>query len=909
MNISTCLDTAMPAAFWQDFASTLNAIPDSYTEIAFAVPGGSEFNQASYHTQLTPEALQNFADGVRNVSFLNGCKKSFLLVQPEALMKRMAKNTMIFEKNILSFDVDCKDFISGWPLLSKEEQGKKIQLLAPMLLEKLGKHQIPIWFLLYSGNGFHLHFKSQTPIATKDFKAFYLSILGYLSCLLDLPLDKNCANAARLMRLPLSSNWKNPRVPVATQVFGYNAEANAEGFLRKFHTKTLLPEVKFTGEKHKLHQMLSLKGIFSFFGYDKWASWKEASDTILCSSPLSEDKTPSFHFEKSRRIYFDFSRGQGGDLFTLIAELAKLDCKQDFKAVLQYARKILGIAEELPSATLAQNGSYQLKESGVWHHSTSPDEQTNEIWICSYLEVLGYTRDPWGRNWGRWLRIKDADGTEKTWAMSMEHLAGEGFDLRRKLFQLGVQLNMNRYVRHHLAQYLLSTTPPTRLRCVSRIGWMEGAFLLPDRVYSQGTPEAVVFQSEQENLPYKQAGTLVQWQQEVGRYCEGNSRLILALCAAFASPLLHLTGEENFGIHLVGSSSIGKTIALMVAGSVWGKASLRGYGSSWRSTLNGLEGLAAQHHDALLVLDELAELSPTEAGNAAYMLANGAGKVRANKEGGTREAETWRLVFLSAGEIDLATHMATAGETPHAGQEIRMLSVDADAGVGMGLIESLHGMESSADLVRHLREQSLLQYGTPIRNFLEGLVQDSGIASKHQESLQRFKSKVSVKALSGQQIRVMYRFHLLAFAGELACAYGVLLFSGIDTVLLQFYEDWLQRYGVGPDLESHRIVLQVRSFLQRYGATHFPELTDDAGVVHKCFGFRKKTTQGEYDWLIPTEVFREEIVAGYSLRRVLVVLKNGGYLATGDERSSRLERLPQLGRVRIYQIQSKIMNE
>lgn len=908
MDISTCQGAAMPASFWTDFCTTLNALPDSYTEIAFAVPGGSEFNHASYHTALTPEMLQKLGDGVRSVSFLNGCKKRFLLVQPGAVMKRMAKNSMIFEKNILSFDVDCKDFIPNWLLLSAEEKQKQSQILAPMLLE-LSKYQLPVWFLLYSGNGFHIHFKCNTPIVTKDYHRFYLSVLGYLSCLLDLPLDKNCCNASRLMRLPFSSNWKDAKAPVATQVFGYNPEANAEDFLRKFHTKTLLPEVKFTGEKHKLHKMLSLKGIFSFFGYDKWASWKEATDTILCSGPFSEDKTPSFYFDKSKRLYFDFSRSRGGDLFTLIAEFAQLDCKQDFKAVLQYARKILGIAEELPSAALPQNGSYQLKDSGVWYHSTSPDEQTNEIWICSYLEVLGYTRDPRGYNWGRWLRMKDADGTEKTWAMAMEHLAGEGFDLRKKLFQLGVELNMSKYARQHLAQYLLSTTPPTRLRSVSRIGWMDEAFLLPDRVYSREAYEAVVFQSEQENLPYKQAGTLSQWRQEIARYCEGNSRLILALCAAFAPPLLHLTGEENFGLHLVGASSIGKTIALMVAGSVWGKASLRGYGSSWRSTLNGLEGLAAQHHDALLVLDELAELSSAEAGNAAYMLANGAGKVRGSKEGGTREAETWRLVFLSAGEIDLATHMAAAGETPHAGQEIRMISIDADAGAGMGLIEALHDMESSADLVRHVREQSLLQYGTPIRNFLEGLVQDPDIASKYQDSLQRFKAQLSVKTLSGQQIRVMYRFHLLAFAGELACAYGVMPFSGMDTVLVQFYEDWLRQYAMGPDLESHRVLLQVRSFLQRYGATHFPELTDGAAIVHKCFGFRKKMPQGEYDWLIPTEIFREEICAGYELRRVISALKNGGYLAAGDQKSSQFVRLPNMGRIRVYQIQSKIMLE
>jgi putative DNA primase/helicase len=910
MDFSTCQGTPMSAAFWKDFATTLNGISNSYTEIAIASPGGSEFAQATYYEALTPELLQQMAESRCNISFLNGCKKSHLLANPNTLGRRMAKNSMIFEKNILSFDADCKDFVPEWKTLSRKDREPHIQRVATALLHKLTTHKIPVWFLLYSGNGFHLHFKSKNPLPTQDFKEFYHSVLGYLSCLLEVPFDKNCSNSARLMRLPFSQNWKDAGTPIPTQVLGYQPEANAEAFLRGFQIKALLPAASFTAEKTRLYQQLTLKVVLSFFSYSKWASWKETGDTILCSSPLSEDKTPSFYFNVGKKLYFDFSRSQGGDLFTLIAELAHLDCKKEFKAVLQHARKILGMGEETPSGKVAgDHGRYELRASGVWFVSKTPDDQTNEIWISSHLEVMGYTRDPWGRAWGRLLRIKDPDGLEKTWPMSMEYMAGEGFDLRKQLFHLGVQLNMNKYVRHHLIQYLLTQTPSTRLRCVSRIGWVGESFLLPDCVYSTSTMESVLFQGEAHALPYQQAGSLAQWQLEIGRYCEGNSRLILALCAAFAPPLLHLTGEENFGIHLSGASSIGKTIALMVAGSVWGKASIRGYGSSWRSTLNGLEGLASQHHDALLVLDELAELSPTEAGNAAYMLANGAGKVRGNKEGGIKEADTWRLIFLSAGEIDLATHMQSVGTTPHAGQEIRMLSVEAEAGAGMGILETLHGFPSSGELVRHLRLHSLQQYGTPIRAFLEKLVHDKDIAQKYQESLEGFRAQIQTQSLMGQQLRVLHRFHLLAFAGELSAAYGVVPITGASHAMAKLFETWLAQFGMGRDLESHRILQQVRSFLQRYGLTHFPELTEFHGDVHKCFGFRKKNGDGGYDWLILTEIFREEVCAGYELKKVLEALKREGYLAVGDSKSSRSERLPHMGRARVYQIPSKILEE
>ena len=70
----------------------------------------------------------------------------------------------------------------------------------------------------------------------------------------------------------------------------------------------------------------------------------------------------------------------------------------------------------------------------------------------------------------------------------------------------------------------------------------------------------------------------------------------------------------------------GKPTALYVAGSVYGGKS---YLQRWRATINGLEALAAQHCDSLLTIDELAQVDPKEAGESAYMLANGAGRLAA----------------------------------------------------------------------------------------------------------------------------------------------------------------------------------------------------------------------------------------------------------------------------------------
>lgn len=902
-------DPFVSERFFQDFSHTLNAVPASYIEIAFAAPGGSEFNQATYYNALTPEELQKLSASSRNVAFLNGCKKNQLLASTGGLTRRVANNACIIEKNILSFDADCKEFIPNWSQLSCEEKRSKARLLGQDLMEKRETHNVPLWCLLYSGNGIHLHFKLQTPLPVdKQYKAFYLSILGYLECIFGIPFDKKCSNAARLMRLPLSSNWKETTNPIKTEVFFYDSAAEAGDFLLPFQKKSQLSLQKIAGEKQKIRDKLTLREILSFFEYAKFTSWTETPDKILCSSPFTEDKTPSFYFCKDRQLFFDFSSDIGGDLFTLIALLGKVDCKTEIKTVLQYAKKILGeTAQETKSA---ESGAYTLKESGVWFYGYSCDSQDEGIWVSSWLTVIGYTRDRQNQSWGRLLQLRDQDGKEKTWSMSMEYLAGDGLELRKKLLSLGVLLNMNRQERHHLLQYLLTTKCSDRLRSISRIGWMDQSFVFPDAIYGGNPEEKVTFQSGSDHSNFQTKGTLTDWQEQVGQYCEGNSRLILALCTAFAAPLLHLTGAENFGIHLVGESSIGKTISLTVAGSVWGGGKTQGYRSRWKTTLNGLEGLAAKHQDALLVLDELGEVSPHDAGAASYMLANGAGKVRGTKEGGVQEPEEWRLIFLSAGEIDLATHMQSVGERSKAGQEIRMLSVDADAEKGLGLFENIHAFPSAAAFATHLRMQSLRFYGTPIRAFIERLTEEEDIQSKYEVFRSIFQEKWKGDLCHGQKNRILERFALLSFSGKLAQEYGVLSDFDIEPALTTCYESCKSRIPDSHDIESAQIVTQVRYFLQQFGMTHFPDLADGTRVpLSKCFGFRKSNAQGTFDWLIPSEIFRAEICKGYNAKTVLKALRKVNMLCSPDEKGTQVERLPIFGKIRVYPIRAEILAE
>ena len=186
--------------------------------------------------------------------------------------------------------------------------------------------------------------------------------------------------------------------------------------------------------------------------------------------------------------------------------------------------------------------------------------------------------------------------------------------------------------------------------------------------------------------------------------------------------MIEMAGEDSGGFHLRGSSSTGKTTALKLAASVRG--SPESYVRTWRATSNGLEGIAAVHNDGLLILDELHQCDPKEAGEVCYMLGNGQGKARASRTGTARRPLTWRLWFLSSGEQSLDSRLASIGKRSTAGQEVRLAEIRADAGRGMGIIETLHGLKDSGTLVERLTAGYRKYHGAVGREWLKVLARD-----------------------------------------------------------------------------------------------------------------------------------------------------------------------------------------
>jgi putative DNA primase/helicase len=424
-------------------------------------------------------------------------------------------------------------------------------------------------------------------------------------------------------------------------------------------------------------------------------------------------------------------------------------------------------------------------------------------------------------------------------------------------------------------------------RAVTRVGWHQNLFVSPSRVFGETLRERTLYQSAVA-LPhaFNAQGSLADWQREVAAPCEGNSRLVFAIAAALAAPLLFLTGDESGGFHFVGSSSVGKTTALRVAGSVWGgSATPNGYLSQWRATANAIEGVAALHCDTLLCLDELSEVNPREAGNIAYMLANGQGKARMRPDASIRPMHAWRVLFLSSGEITLADKVREDDRLRRvtAGQEVRILDVPADAGRGFGLFDDIHACPNGQEFADSLRMATQNCYGTAAQAFLEKIVgQPEQVANAIRKYRDNFIRDHCPGGADGQVHRAATRFRLVAAAGEMATALGITQWpqeAATEAVSVCF-NAWLKHRGhVGP-AEIEAGIEQVQRFFALHGESRFTN--DGDGDKRRAVYDRAGFIKGGCFWVYPS-VFRSDVACGFDWSLLANVLVKRGMMIPGED--------------------------
>jgi len=559
---------------------------------------------------------------------------------------------------------------------------------------------------------------------------------------------------------------------------------------------------------------------------------------------------------------------------------------------------------------------FTLFDKGLFVNEQHKDGSIHVRWICSPIKPLAMVRTEHGREWGLLIWLIDPDGKEKKIILGLRQFNGDALAASAELLDAGLRMGSGT-ARKLVIEYLQTSTPSKRAKTTKKTGWHgvddEMVFVLPEKTIGESSEEWLYGSQLPDSNPYRQKGTLKAWRENVSALCAGNSRLVFSVCTAFASPLLHLVGMESGGFQLTGKSSTGKSTALFVAASVCGN---REYLQQWRTTDNGEEGLAQSRSDSLLIHDEIKQLDPKIGAEVAYMLANERSKQRSNADGTNRPVATWRLLFLSSGELSLSQHVTDAGKRVNAGMEVRLCDIPADSGADMGLFENLHCYESASKFAETLKANAGKYYGTAFIDFIEHVLENrQAIPAMLKDCEKVFAEEVLTDNASGQARRVAGRFALVAAAGELAMQWGVTGWQQWEAMkaAITCFKAWLDGYGGETNKEEREMLAQVRRFLEsnfdrfvlidRAEDTHAPKTLNRAG-------YRKPANDGLAEYFIFPETFKSEICKGFSYRDVAKLLVSKGYMVPGDGgRPQHKVNLPHEGWMRVFHILPSIWGD
>ena len=365
---------------------------------------------------------------------------------------------------------------------------------------------------------------------------------------------------------------------------------------------------------------------------------------------------------------------------------------------------------------------------------------------------------------------------------------------------------------------------------------------------------------------------------------DGRPRVpMLAISTAFAGPLLHLAASKA-------AASICSGNRAGVRRHACKRLRASGDGARHRDTFarGGRRRMASKvqrrsPRDTVMVLDELGMVDARDAAQAFYGLANGAGKQRAARDGSPREPKSWRVLFLSSGELPVDAKLSeTPGRKARAGQLVRLLDVPADRGAGFGVFDNPGPDGDAAALAKSIKLAATMAYGTAGPEFVRRLITDGVTGDDVRGLIHQFVAATVPEVADGQVERAAHRFGLISAAGELAIEFGIVPWraGAARDAAAWALERWIELRGGTEPAEARQAVETVRLFIEQHGEARFSPVDDaDARPVANRAGYRKGGG-AEREWWVLPEVWRHEICAGHEAQFVARVLADAGMLRT-----------------------------
>lgn len=180
----------------------------------------------------------------------------------------------------------------------------------------------------------------------------------------------------------------------------------------------------------------------------------------------------------------------------------------------------------------------------------------------------------------------------------------------------------------------------------SVMGWVEEDFMpYTDNIVFDGDDQ---FKHLYKAISHK--GKLQDWIDFV-RPLRKNLDLRLCMAASFASPLIELIGENPFVFHLWGGTGSGKTVAIMVAMSIWGDPAMGKLTRTMNMTQNAMLSTASFLRNLPFAGDELQTIKSKwqNYDNLIMCITEGVDRGRMTYDR-VNDTKAWKCSFLFSGE-------------------------------------------------------------------------------------------------------------------------------------------------------------------------------------------------------------------------------------------------------------------
>ena len=544
--------------------------------------------------------------------------------------------------------------------------------------------------------------------------------------------------------------------------------------------------------------------------------------------------------------------------------------------------------KELPTY-LPKSYQYDHKEKLIihieWKTNKEGEEYPVKTEVCSPLAITALTHSEDGKEGGLLLKWIDRRNQLREWVLPQYLLAG-GFEG----IATNLQRNLIRYLpidikaRRLFMDLLQKSIPEKWILFTDKTGWHDGTFVFPDYVIGQ---KEIAFQSTNTKIiPPKITGTSEDWIEKIGRYCIGNPTLVLGAVTAFASPLAGLLGENGFMCHLIGESSKGKTISLGVNCSVFGMPK-----GLWRGTDNAIESELEARNNIGCTLDELGQSTPRDAFQTVYMLGNGKGKARSNKDGNAQKIRTFTLIALSTGEMSLNDFLLLGGKPITGGLSVRFIEGISDQ-FKYGCFDELHGMVDGGFFATYMESMTGIAGDTynPLASgsvgveYIKYLAKNIGnnidIIASLKARMKKIADSLTPKDSDSQIGRMANSIALLILAGELATKAGLTGWEK-ETSYNELSRWWnecvIPTRGSTNSTEKEKAFEQVKDFFELNHMSHFAPLgttTDNKPITHygNNYGYTEELS-GVTTFYVTTAGWKA-ITKGYNTKQVTALLIN-----------------------------------